>query len=90
MCIDIVEIWFWIAIGYISSIFDRVISPWHDNGGVLSFHVLLDDMINQIFHPCFFPCGNNFLSYRVDLFSERGQKQFLRVIPPESVSIPLN
>ena len=34
MCIDIVEIWFGIAFGYISSIFDRVISPWHDKGGV--------------------------------------------------------
>ena len=32
MCIDIVEIWFRIANGRISSIFDRVICP---NGGVL-------------------------------------------------------
>ena len=29
MCIDIVEIWFGIAIGQISSIFDRVICPRH-------------------------------------------------------------
>ena len=46
---DIVEIWFQIADGQILSIFDRVICPrhihifiWrHDNGGVLSFHILL-------------------------------------------------
>ena len=41
MCIDIVQICFGIAIGYISSIFDRLISSWHDNGKVLSFHVFL-------------------------------------------------
>ena len=29
MCIDIVEIWFWIANGQISSIVDRVICPRH-------------------------------------------------------------
>ena len=29
MCIDIVEIWFWIANGQISSIFDGVICPRH-------------------------------------------------------------
>ena len=32
MCIDIVEVWFWIANGQISSNFDRVIFP---NGVVL-------------------------------------------------------
>ena len=41
MCIDIVEVCFAIAHWQISSTFDRVICPWHDNGGVLSFHVLL-------------------------------------------------
>ena len=41
MCFDIVKIWFGIAIGYISSTFDRVISPWHDIGRVLSFHVFI-------------------------------------------------
>ena len=45
MCIDIVKIWFGIVIGYISSIFDRVICRWHDNGGVLSFQVLI--LLNQ-------------------------------------------
>ena len=35
MCIDIVEIWFGIANGQISSIFYGVIFPRHDNGGVL-------------------------------------------------------
>ena len=35
MCIDIVEIWFGIANGQISSMFDRVICPGHDNGWVL-------------------------------------------------------
>ena len=39
-CIDFVEIWFEIANGQISSIFDRVTCPRHDNGGVLSFLVL--------------------------------------------------
>ena len=34
-CIDIKEIWFWIANGQISSMFDRVNCPRHDNGGVL-------------------------------------------------------
>ena len=43
MRIDIVEIWFGIATGYISSIFDIVISPWHDNGRVLTFHVFIND-----------------------------------------------
>ena len=38
--IDIVKIWFGIAHRQISLIFDRVIFPWHDNGIVLSFHVL--------------------------------------------------
>ena len=34
-CIDIKEIWFRIANGQISSVFDRAISPRHNNGGVL-------------------------------------------------------
>ena len=34
-CIDIKEIWFGIATGEISSMFDKVICPQHDNGGVL-------------------------------------------------------
>ena len=41
MCIDIAEAWFGVADGQISSIFDRLIYPKHDSGGVLSFHVLL-------------------------------------------------
>ena len=41
MCIDIVEICFWIAYWHISSTFGRIICPRHDNGGVSSFHVLL-------------------------------------------------
>ena len=40
MYIDTVGICFGIAHGQISSIFDRVICLRHDNGGVLSFHVL--------------------------------------------------
>ena len=36
-CIDIKEIWFGAANGQISSIFDRVICPQHNNGRVLSF-----------------------------------------------------
>ena len=34
-CIDIMEIWFGIANGQISSMFDRVICQQHDNGRVL-------------------------------------------------------
>ena len=41
MCLDIVEVWFGIAIGYTSSVFDIVISQWNDNGGVLWFHVFI-------------------------------------------------
>ena len=40
-CIDIKEIWFGIANGQISAIFDRIICPQHDNGGVLSFYIFL-------------------------------------------------
>ena len=39
--IDMKEIWFGIANGQISSIFDRVICPQHDNGGVLYFNVFI-------------------------------------------------
>ena len=41
VCIDIVEICFRIADRQISSVFDRVICPEHNNGRVLSFHILL-------------------------------------------------
>ena len=41
MCIDIMEIWFWIASGQILFIFDRVICLPHDSGGVLSFQVFI-------------------------------------------------
>ena len=34
-CIDMKDIWFGIAYRQISSMFDRVICPRHDNGGVL-------------------------------------------------------
>ena len=40
-CIDIKKLWFWIANRQISSIFDRVICPRQDNGGVLSFYVFI-------------------------------------------------
>ena len=42
-CIDIKEIWFWIANGQILSTFDRVICPRHDNGRVLGllFYVFI-------------------------------------------------
>ena len=42
MCIDIVEICLGIAYGQILSIFDRVICPRHDNGGIFLFHILLN------------------------------------------------
>ena len=38
-CIDMEEIWFGIADGQISSMFDRVICPRHDNGGVLNVFI---------------------------------------------------
>ena len=41
LCIDIMKIWFGIAYGQISSIFDRVICPRHDNVEVLTFHVFI-------------------------------------------------
>ena len=44
MYIDIVGIWIAIANGQISSIFDRVICPSHDSGGVF-FH----DFISSVF-----------------------------------------
>ena len=34
-CIDTKKIWFEIANEHIWSMFDRVICPWHDNGGLL-------------------------------------------------------
>ena len=40
VCIDSVEICCGIAHQQISSIFDRVICPWYNNDGVLSFHIL--------------------------------------------------
>ena len=40
-CIDIKEIWCRIANGQILSVFDRVICPQHDNGGVLEFNIFI-------------------------------------------------
>ena len=42
MCIDIVEIWFGIANGQITPLFDTVIYPPHANVLVLSFHIFID------------------------------------------------
>ena len=41
MCIDVVEIWFGIVNGQISSIFVRGICPPQDSGGVLSFCIFI-------------------------------------------------
>ena len=41
MCIDIVQIWFGIANGQIKSIFDRVICPPQESGGIFSFHIFI-------------------------------------------------
>ena len=38
ICIDIMDIWFRTADGQISSIFDRVICPWDESGGILLFY----------------------------------------------------
>ena len=40
-CIDIMEIWFAIANGQLSSIVDKVICLQHDNGGVLLFYIFI-------------------------------------------------
>ena len=44
-CIDIIEIWFGIANGQISSIFDSVIYKRQDNCGVLSFYVFISSWV---------------------------------------------
>ena len=41
LCIDIIEVWFWTAYEETLLIFDRVICPPHDSGGVLSLHVFI-------------------------------------------------
>ena len=41
ICIDIKEIWFAIANERISSIFDRIICPQHNNSKVLSFYIFI-------------------------------------------------
>ena len=43
MCIDIVKMWLGTANEQISSIFDSVICPLPDSGGILSFHVLFQN-----------------------------------------------
>ena len=48
MCINIVEIYFGIAHWQISSIFDTVICPRNDNGGVSSFHVLFMEKLRKL------------------------------------------
>ena len=63
MCIDIVEICFGIAQWQISSIFDRVISQRHDNGGVLSFHALFwMALLIAIDKGFFFSAENSYFS----------------------------
>ena len=41
MCTYVMEIWVGIANVKILSIFDRVVSPPHDSGRALSFHVFI-------------------------------------------------
>ena len=41
MFLGIVDLWFRIADEQISSNFDRIIFPRHDNEGVLSIHVFI-------------------------------------------------
>ena len=45
-CIDLKEIWSGIANGKISSMYDRVICPRHDNGPVLMFYVNIWQIIH--------------------------------------------
>ena len=49
MCIDTVQIWFGIANEQISSIFESVICPPHDNDRVLSFHIFYLMIIFMLF-----------------------------------------
>ena len=44
-CIDMKEVWFGIANGQMSSMFDRVICPRHDNGGYYSLTFLFPIII---------------------------------------------
>ena len=53
MCIDIVEIWFWIGNGQISSNSYEVIFPRRNNGGVLTF---LYFVLYSIAQTCFRIC----------------------------------
>ena len=46
--IDMKELWFGIAFMQISSMFDRVICPQHDNGGVLWFTIFICYVINTV------------------------------------------
>ena len=62
-CIDIKEIWFRMANGQISSIFDSYLSR-HDNGRVLSFFILLTRATIFV--------SSWLLSYAPILFGKRG------------------
>ena len=52
-CIDIREIWLGIANGQISSMFDRLTSPRHNNNGVLYFKVFSRQKYNACPLPVF-------------------------------------
>ena len=56
MCIDIVEIALRLLIAKFCQTFDRAIFPRHDNGGILSFHVLLSNVFGlcSIIHINFY------------------------------------
>ena len=61
MCIDNVEIWFGIANGQISSIFDWVTCQQHDNGGVLYFHVFI--LVKKKCHIWSYVSGSMIIPY---------------------------
>ena len=58
MCIDIVVIWFGIATGQILSVFERLNCPWHENGGMLLFHVFISPWkpMSCNYRKCTFSC----------------------------------
>ena len=68
------EIWFGIAYGQISSMFDTVICPQHNNGGVLKFNIFIcenkkniNSLVEKVSYLELLKCQNIFRSKILDL-----------------------